>query len=84
MTFFTAVLLGSGDAVVAAGDGAGVVAATCVGVGFSGAVSCDAPALHDAAADATTKAPATATTLRRTRTGATISLTITPSADIGP
>jgi hypothetical protein len=81
LTFRTAVLLGFGDVV---GDGVEEVAAAGVGVGLAGDVGAvwgDEPPLH-AAADVTTNAPATASDVRRKRRGATISLTIAPSADV--
>jgi hypothetical protein len=76
------VLLGFGDGVA---DGVEDVAATCDGVGFSGVdgAVCDGePPLQAAAADATTRAPATARALRRRRTGANTWLTISPRADL--
>jgi len=85
-TFCTAVLLGLGDAVVTTADGVLEVAATCDGVGFAGdgAVSGEGPALQAAAADATSKVPATARALLRKRTGARTSLTIAPNARTKP
>jgi hypothetical protein len=81
------VLLGLGDGVAAAADGVEEVAAICDGVGFAGAdgaVCGEAPELQAAAADATAKAAAIARALRRKQTGASTTLTISPSALIKP
>jgi hypothetical protein len=76
-------LLGFADAL---GVGVEAVAATCDGVGLSGADGAvwgdGAPELHAAAADTRTKALATAKALGRKRTGANTSPTIAPSSEI--
>ena len=66
------------------GDGVDEVAAAGVGVELAGDVGavCGGEPPLQAAADATTNAPATASDVRRKRCGATISLTVAPLSDV--